>query len=135
MRRLRSFCFLVGCALALLLAGCTDPTEIPVTSSASSSGAGGEGGAGGSGPVNAPPWLDNAHMLVTAPDPETMECRTEICRHNENTDLISFGGAIYLVHRTAWSQILGDNSALHIYRSSDQGATFTETARIQAPTG
>jgi hypothetical protein len=29
--------------------------------------------------------------------------------------------------------VLGPNSALHIYRSTDDGVTFTETARIDAP--
>src|SRR5207245_1849969 len=53
--------------------------------------------------------------------------------HNENTDLVDWSGAIWLVHRTAQSQVLGPNSALHVYRSNDAGRTFAETAIIPAP--
>ena len=47
---------------------------------------------------------------------ENHDCRSGICKHNENTDLIVWHGDIWLVHRTAESQILGPNSSLHIYR-------------------
>src|SRR5215470_15966837 len=60
------------------------------------------------------------------------DCRTGICRHNENTDLIRWKDAIYLVHRTAESQILGPNSALHVYRSTDEGKSFGEVAVFPA---
>src|SRR5262249_25057216 len=43
------------------------------------------------------------------------------------------GGAVWLVHRTAESQVLGPNSALHVYRSTDGGKTFAERAVIPAP--
>jgi hypothetical protein len=66
-------------------------------------------------------------------DDTTRDCRTVMCRHNENTDMIAFGGALWLVHRTATSQTLGPNSALHVYKSTDNGASFQETARIDAP--
>jgi hypothetical protein len=79
------------------------------------------------------PWLQDARVLVSGHDVTNTDCRTGICRHNENTDLIAWKGAIYLVHRTAKSQVLGPNSSLHIYRSTDSGKTFTETKRIPAP--
>ena len=85
-------------------------------------------------PLDLPPWLTNAKPFVHAADDPFLDCRTVICRHNENTDLTTWNGAIYLVHRTAISQTLGPNSALHVYRSTDSGVTFVETARIDAPT-
>lgn len=80
-----------------------------------------------------PPWLSDTKVVVSGPDDTSLDCRTVICRHNENTDLVSWKGAIWLVHRTAVSQVLGPNSALHVYVSRDDGATFVETARIDAP--
>ena len=80
-----------------------------------------------------PPWLEGAKVLVNGHDVANDDCRTGICAHNENTDLITWKGAIYLVHRTALSQILGPNCALHVYRSTDQGKSFVETARIAPP--
>jgi hypothetical protein len=80
-----------------------------------------------------PAWLSNVNRLVAGPDDTFADCRTVICRHNENTDLVVWNGAIWLIHRTAISQILGPNSALHVYKSTDDGKTFTETARIDAP--
>ncbi len=81
------------------------------------------------------PWLTSASVEVNghAADNLYLDCRSVICRHNENTDLTTFQGAIWFVHRTAISQTLGPNSALHIYRSTDQGVTFTQTALIPAP--
>jgi hypothetical protein len=84
-------------------------------------------------PSSGPPWLADASVLVQGVGVTNRDCRSGICRHNENTDLIAWKGAIWLVHRTAQSQILGPNSALHIYRSTDNGAHFTETAHILAP--
>ena len=81
------------------------------------------------------PFLASAKVVVAGPDDTSLDCRTVICRHNENTDLVSWKGAIWFIHRTANSQVLGPNSALHIYRSTDDGVTFTETARIPAPDG
>jgi hypothetical protein len=63
-----------------------------------------------------------------------LNCRTGYCRHNENTDMIVWNGATWLVHRSAVSQQLGPNSALHVYKSTDHGQTFTQTAFIDAPT-
>jgi hypothetical protein len=80
-----------------------------------------------------PQWLLSAKVVVSGPDDPSLDCRTVICRHNENTDLVRWKNAIWFIHRTAMSQILGPNSALHIYRSNDEGVTFTETARIPAP--
>ncbi len=81
-----------------------------------------------------PPWLDGAQILVMGEGVTNEDCRAAICQHNENTDLVQWKGAIYLVHRTAKSQVLGPNSALHVYRSTDAGAHFQDLAIIPAPT-
>ena len=61
------------------------------------------------------------------------DCRSgDLCRHNENTDLFRHRGDLYLVHRTAMSQILGPNSALLVYRSQDEGRTFARISTIPA---
>jgi hypothetical protein len=83
--------------------------------------------------VTLPAWASDASILVKGHDVTNDDCRTGICRHNENVDMITWGGAIWLVHRTAESQVLGPNSALHVYRSDDQGATYTQMALIPAP--
>src|SRR4051794_9205956 len=80
-----------------------------------------------------PEWLTNARVFVDGVHATSHDCRTGICKHNENTDLVAWQGALWLVHRTAESQVLGQNSALHIYRSSDGGAHFVETGLIPAP--
>ncbi len=85
--------------------------------------------------VPTPPWLESAHIFVLGVGVTNEDCRTAICQHNENTDLTVWNNAIWLVHRTAESQILGDKSALHIYRSDDHGKTFTQTALLPANTG
>src|SRR5262245_58836364 len=77
-------------------------------------------------------WL-KSQVLVSGQDVSNSDCRTAICPHNENTDLIVWNGAMWLVHRTALSQVLGPNSSLHIYRSTDRGRTFEHMALIQAP--
>jgi hypothetical protein len=84
-------------------------------------------------PVTLPAWAVDASILVEGHDVVNDDCRTGICRHNENVDMIVWGGAIWLVHRTAKSQILGPNSALHVYRSDDGGKSFTQMALIPAP--
>jgi hypothetical protein len=81
-----------------------------------------------------PRWLASAKVLVAA-NLANKNCRTGVCKHNENTDLIRWRGAIYLVHRTANAQILGPNSSLRIYRSLDNGTTFTLQAVVPAPNG
>ncbi len=85
--------------------------------------------------IVSPPWLLGAKVQVDghAADNVYLDCRQVICRHNENTDLTTWNGAIWFVHRTAISQTLGPNSALHVYRSTDGGATFVETALLPAP--
>ena len=87
----------------------------------------------GGGDTTAVSFLSDSRVLVQGVDVTNKDCRTGICQHNENTDLTTYKGAIYLVHRTAISQILGPNSALHIYKTSDGGAHFTEQAIIPAP--
>ena len=79
-----------------------------------------------------PDWLRSAEIVVPA-DLENRDCRTGVCQHNENTDLKRWKGAIYFVHRTAGSQILGPNSSLRVYRSKDGGRTFGLRAVIPAP--
>jgi hypothetical protein len=73
--------------------------------------------------------------ILVASNPTNKDCRTGVCQHNENTDLTRWHGAIYLVHRTANSQILGPNSSLRVYRSRDEGKTFKLQAIIPAPAG
>ena len=82
---------------------------------------------------SATPWLQGPRILVDGVDATTTDCRTGICKHNENTDLVAWRGHLWLVHRTAESQVLGPNSALLVYRSDDNGATFTQAARLPAP--
>jgi hypothetical protein len=109
----------------------------PVDQSANDDAGSGSGEGNGNGPEDAgvlPAWLTSARVVVAGADDAFADCRTVICRHNENTDLVSYNGAIWFVHRTAISQILGPNSALHVYKSTDDGVTFTEVARIPAPT-
>lgn len=81
-----------------------------------------------------PPWLLHAQVLVPG-NPNTKDCRTGVCQHNENTDLTRWQGAVYFVHRTAGSQVLGPNSSLRIYRSTDNGANFRLLAIIPGPHG
>ncbi len=104
----------LGLLAALLLLPACSSSDQPATSGSSS-------------------WLSGAKVLVHGPDNAYADCRTVICRHNENTDLVTWNGGIYLVHRTAISQTLGPNSALHVYRTDDGGKTFKETALIDAP--
>jgi hypothetical protein len=87
----------------------------------------------GATPASArPPWLRSASIMV-AGNPGNQDCRTKVCKHNENTDLTRWRGDIYLVHRTAGSQILGPNSSLRVYRSRDAGRHFRLLAIIPAP--
>ena len=78
-----------------------------------------------------PPWIAAANIAVVGNGATNHDCRSDICKHNENTDLTVFHGDIYLVHRTAESQMLGPNSSLNIYRY-DAG-TFTLLKRVPAP--
>ena len=67
--------------------------------------------------ITAQPWLSNASVFVDGHAEALdlgLDCRTVICQHNENTDLISYAGSIFLVHRTAISQTLGPDSSLHV---------------------
>src|SRR5262244_2292516 len=89
---------------------------------------------GGSPPDGGgPAWLVAPTILVKGVGVDNTSCRDAVCQHNENTDLIAWKGAIYLVHRTAISQILGPNSSLRVYRSNDNGATFDLQAILPAP--
>jgi hypothetical protein len=83
--------------------------------------------------VPVPEWLSRAKILVEGETVTNTECRGAICAHNENTDLVRWKETLYLVHRTAKSQILGPNSSLWVYRSLDEGRTFTPVSRIEAP--
>jgi hypothetical protein len=78
-----------------------------------------------------PPWLESAQIFVLGDGiSQQVPCQTQICRHNENTDMTLWNGAMWLVHRTALSQKLGDNCSLHVYRSDDGGTTFKDVATI-----
>jgi len=77
-------------------------------------------------------WLSDARIVVDGDHAVATDCRSQICRHNENTDLTTFDGATYLVHRTAMSQILGPNSSLRISRSDDHGKTWNLLAVLPA---
>jgi len=79
-------------------------------------------------------WLPRSRILVPG-DLVNTDCRTGVCKHNENTDMTRWRGAVWLVHRTADSQILGPNSSLRVYRSKDAGRTFTLQAIIPAGFG
>src|SRR5262245_5991811 len=78
-------------------------------------------------------WLIDPKVLVQGIDVIQEDCRSQICRHNENVDMVRWRDAIWLVHRTAMSQILGPNSSLRISRSTDGGVTFQLQAIIPAP--
>jgi hypothetical protein len=86
----------------------------------------------GAAPAGAASWLRNPEILVPS-DLQNQDCRTGVCKHNENTDLIRWRRSIYFVHRTAGSQVLGPNSSLRVYRSRDEGQTFKLQAIIPAP--
>src|SRR3954467_2325698 len=79
------------------------------------------------------PSLATSSIFVQGVGVQNIDCRTGICQHNENVDMIRWKGDIYLIHRTARSQILGPNSSMHIYRSKDEGKTFTDLAKLLAP--
>ena len=120
-------CLVLSIAITAAAAlGCSssDETVNPVTTSASSSGAGGSAGGTGAGgfiePL--PPWVIDPVIQVSGEDNQVnRDCRTGICRHNENTDMTLWKGSIWLVHRTAFTQILGPNSALHTLRVERPG--------------
>jgi len=97
-----------------------------------SAGSGGSGGGAGGSPPVTPAWLEDAQILVSGETTNNDDCTTGICRHSENTDLINWQSAIYLVHRTAESQVLGPNSSLRISKSTDGGKSFTLQAIIPA---
>lgn len=80
---------------------------------------------------SSPSWLSDASIAVSGNGVANHDCRAAICKHNENTDLIVWRGDVWLVHRTAESQMLGPNSSLHVYRW--QSGRFVETARLEAP--
>src|SRR5262245_45590789 len=79
-----------------------------------------------------PKWLKSPEIEVPG-NPDNTDCRTGVCVHNENTDLTRWKGDVWLVHRTAQSQILGPNSSLRVYRSKDEGKTFKLQAILPAP--
>jgi len=88
-------------------------------------------GSSGDGPA----WLSDTSIMVPGVGVIQDDCRANVCPHNENVDMTVFDGAIYMVHRTAESQVLGPNSSLRVYKSTDGGATFDLLAIIPAPMG
>ncbi|MFT3772332.1 MAG: sialidase family protein [Minicystis sp.] len=124
--------FLTCAALSSIGCGGGEATGTGGTTNNTTS-TGGSGGTGGGLPSEyVHPWLSDTKILVSGETTNNHDCRAEICRHSENTDLITWQGAIWLVHRTAESQILGPNSSLQIYKSTDGGATFARTAVLPA---
>ncbi len=122
---MRTVLFAAGLALFTAVAlGCHNSAGL-------GSGGSGGGGEGGAPPVT-PPWLTSAQIVVSGETTNNTDCTTGVCRHSENTDLINWQNAIYLVHRTAESQVLGPNSSLRISKSTDGGQTFTLQAIIPA---
>ncbi len=86
-------------------------------------------------PTPLPSFMPAAEIFVDglAHDDVYANCRQPgYCRHNENTDMINWNGATWMVHRSAISQQLGPNSALHIYKSTDHGKTFAQQVQIDA---
>jgi hypothetical protein len=79
-----------------------------------------------------PAFIRSAGIIVPG-DLENQDCRTGVCKHNENTDLTRWKGDIYFAHRTAGSQVLGPNSSLRVYRSTNDGKRFKLRAIIPAP--
>ncbi|HEX9104100.1 MAG TPA: hypothetical protein VF997_17935, partial [Polyangia bacterium] len=80
---------------------------------------------------SSPTWLSGAHIAVVGNGVTNQDCRADICKHNENTDLVAWHGDIYLVHRTAESQMLGPNSSLNVYKYA--GGAFSLLKRVPAP--
>lgn len=76
-------------------------------------------------------WLSDAHIAVVGNGVTNQDCRADLCKHNENTDLVVWHGDIYLVHRTAESQMLGPNSSLNVYKYA--GGAFSLLKRVPAP--
>jgi hypothetical protein len=81
-----------------------------------------------------PAWLEDAHIMVQGVGVTNHDCRAAICQHNENVDVTTWNGSIWLVHRTAMSQILGPNCSWFVYQSTDGGKTFARVAHILGPT-
>lgn len=79
-----------------------------------------------------PAFIRSAGIIVPG-DLDNQDCRTGVCKHNENTDLTRWKGDIYFAHRTAGSQVLGPNSSLRVYRSTNDGKRFKLRAIIPAP--
>ena len=88
-------------------------------------------GCGDDGPAGS--WLVDSKIIVDGTHQDNMDCRDGmVCPHNENNDMFNFDGAIYMVHRTAISQVLGPNSSLRIYRSDDGAKTFNLLTTLPA---
>jgi hypothetical protein len=84
------------------------------------------------------PWLLDSGIAVTFRAGDAGDCRVELCAHNSDTDLIVFGGATFLAHRTATGDVPTVNSSLQIYRRGapdDGGAEFARTASLVPPSG
>ncbi|HEY6462411.1 MAG TPA: sialidase family protein [Polyangiaceae bacterium] len=127
MKTARALAAFAPLAVSAVVAGAGCSTTGSAASGADDGGADAE--------VTLPFFMPSASVFVDghAYDDFTRDCTVEMCRHNENTDMIAWGGAIWLVHRSAMSQTLGPNSALHVYQSTDRGASFQQTALIPAP--
>jgi hypothetical protein len=82
-------------------------------------------------------WLLEAGVVVSAGTGDaSIDCRAHLCAHNSDTDLAVFGGATFLVHRSAESDLPGPNASLKIYRRdapADGGSEFVLIALMPAP--
>src|SRR5262249_38424771 len=85
-------------------------------------------------PADAEEWLRRSRILVPGNLTNT-DCRTGVCKHNENTDLTGWRGGVWLVHRTAESQVRGPNSSLRVSRSRNAGGPFELQALVPADFG
>jgi hypothetical protein len=83
-------------------------------------------------PVGDGKVVADARILVPGVGATNEDCRSGVCQHNENCDMTWFDGTIWLVHRTALSQVLGPNSSLRVYRSDDLGRSFALQSIIPA---
>jgi hypothetical protein len=76
-------------------------------------------------------WLSEARVLVDGDHAAATDCRTQICRHNENTDLTTFHGDVSRASHSDESDP-GPNSSLWVSRSNDHGKTWRPVAVIPA---
>jgi hypothetical protein len=84
-------------------------------------------------------WLlDSGIAIAFSAGDASANCRVEVCAHNSDTDLLAFGGATFLAHRTAASDVPNVDSSLQIYRRAAPaggGTEFARTTSLAPPSG